>query len=136
MAGSSATSKGDEGFVRHLLNYDPVRFKFTNNLNDYNGVQIKEVIHMAVRREDATSLAKVKEKILERRTVKGYTSQPGPHGEWVDIPKSEVSLILFDIAERLIETRFGLGERQSARLACARSRVRIPAMVTSIFRDM
>ena len=29
-------------------------------------------------------------------------------------------------------TRVGLGERQSARLACARLRVRIPAMVTSI----
>ena len=99
MAGSGATSEGDKGFVRHLLNYDTVRFKFTNeDQTGSGGVQIKKHIYIAVRREDATSMAKVKEKILERRIVKGYN-----HGEWVDIPKSEVSLILFDIAERLIE---------------------------------
>ena len=95
MAGSGATSKGDKGFVRELCNYDPVRFKFTNEEpTGSGGVQIKKVIHIAVRREDATSLAKVKEKILERRTVKGYSKfdpRYPQRGEYVDIPKSEVS---------------------------------------------
>ena len=98
MAGSGATSEGDEGFVRHLLNIDPVRFKFTNSRDDHNGVQIKKVIHIAVRREDATSLAKVKEKILEGRNVKCMWL-----GQWVDIPKSEVSLILFHMVESMTD---------------------------------
>ena len=76
-----------KGFVRGLLNYDPVRLKFTTRYNMDN-ISMKRVIHLAIRRGDATSLAKVKEALLKD---KGPTLKRHETYRSTDIPISEVS---------------------------------------------